>query len=62
MRVEYKERPRFDDYAAMHVLSHMILKLRWMGLDEEANRLEGAALALPPAERRSVSYGPLGPN
>jgi len=36
----------------------LIRKLRWLGLDEEAERLECAASTLPPEHRCGVSLGP----
>jgi hypothetical protein len=36
----------------------LIRKLRWIGLEEEAQRLEAAVSALPPEERGSVSAEP----
>jgi len=36
----------------------LIRKLRWIGLEDEARRLETAVSALPPEERGSVSAGP----
>ena len=36
----------------------LIRKLRWIGLDEEARRLELALSTLSPEERGSVSVGP----
>jgi hypothetical protein len=36
----------------------LIRKLRWIGLDDEARRLELAVSTLPPEERGSVSVGP----
>jgi hypothetical protein len=36
----------------------LIRKLRWIGLDEEARRLELAVSTLPPDERGTVSVGP----
>ena len=36
----------------------LIRKLRWIGLEEEAKRLESAVCTLPPEERGSVSVGP----
>lgn len=36
----------------------LIRKLRWMGLQEEAQRLEQAVSMLPPEERGTVSVGP----
>lgn len=37
----------------------LIRKLRWIGLDDEARRLEQALSTLPPEERGSVSAGPV---
>ncbi len=36
----------------------LIRKLRWIGLDDEARRLELAISTLPPEERGSVPVGP----
>ncbi len=36
----------------------LIRKLRWIGLEEEAERLEAALRTLPPDERAAVSMGP----
>jgi hypothetical protein len=36
----------------------LIRKLRWIGLDDEARRLEQAVSTLPPEERSSVAVGP----
>ena len=41
-----------------HELAQLIRKLRWIGLDDEARRLELAVSTLPPEERGSVSIGP----
>lgn len=38
--------------------SKLIRKLRWIGLEDEARRLETAVSTLPPEERGSVSAGP----
>lgn len=38
--------------------AHLIRKLRWIGLDEEAKRLELAVSTLPPQERGGVCCGP----
>lgn len=38
--------------------SKLIRKLRWIGLEDEARRLELAVSTLPPEERGSVSVGP----
>jgi hypothetical protein len=39
--------------------THLIIKLRWIGLDEEAQRLELAVSTLPP-EMRCGRGGPFG--
>jgi hypothetical protein len=44
-----------------HELAKLIRKLRWIGLDDEARRLELAVSTLPPEERGSVSVGPFKP-
>jgi hypothetical protein len=36
----------------------LIQKLRWIGLDDEATRLETAISELPPEERRDLSLAP----
>jgi hypothetical protein len=36
----------------------LIRKLRWIGMEEEARRLELAVSTLPPEQRDSVSAGP----
>jgi hypothetical protein len=42
-----------------HDWAERIRKLRWLGLDEEAKRLEAAAaIQVPKERRRSVSGGP----
>jgi hypothetical protein len=38
--------------------ARLIRKLRWIGLDEDARRLELAVSTLPPDERASVSFAP----
>ena len=38
--------------------SKLIRKLRWIGMEEEAHRLELAVRSLPPEERGTVSAGP----
>jgi hypothetical protein len=38
--------------------ARLIRKLRWIGMEEEARRLELAVSTLPPEERDSVSAGP----
>lgn len=58
MSPEREQRASFDDCADRSIAPQLILKLRWIGLDDEANKLEAAALALPADERGSVSCGP----
>ncbi len=36
----------------------LILKLRWIGLEDEARRLQQALRTLPPEDRATVSMGP----
>ena len=43
---------------APHNWAQLIRKLRWIGLEEEAKRLESAVSRLPPDERGSVCVGP----
>ena len=46
------------DRRPSHEWAKLIRKLRWIGLDDEARRLELAVSTLPPEERGSVSVGP----
>jgi hypothetical protein len=39
--------------------ARLIRKLRWIGLDDEARRLEQAVSTLPPEERGTTSAGPM---
>jgi hypothetical protein len=41
-----------------HDWARLIAKLRWIGLEEEAKKLELALRTLPPEERCGVSFGP----
>jgi hypothetical protein len=41
-----------------HELAKLIRKLRWIGLDEEAIRLQQVVRSLPPEQRGSVLVGP----
>jgi hypothetical protein len=41
-----------------HDWARLLHKLRWIGLEEEANRLELAVSTLPPEERCGASFGP----
>ena len=49
--VKLSERPQ-------HEWAGLIRKLRWIGFEDEARRLEQAVSTLPPEERGSVSVGP----
>jgi hypothetical protein len=40
-----------------HDWARLILKLRWIGLDEEAKHLESAVATLRPEERRGTVCG-----
>ncbi len=42
-----------------HELTKLVRKLRWIGMDEEAQRLEAAMAALPVGERGADATGPL---
>jgi len=46
------------DRQSSHEWGKLIRKLRWIGLDDEARRLELAVSTLPPEERGTVSIGP----
>ena len=48
----------FIDRQSLHDWGKLIRKLRWIGLEDEARRLEQAVSTLPPEERGSVSVGP----
>lgn len=39
-------------------LTQMIIKLRWIGLEDEAKQLELEARRLPAEQRCGVSFGP----
>ena len=41
-----------------HDLAKLILKLRWIGMDDEARRLELAVRSVPAEQRGTVSAGP----
>lgn len=46
------------DEASRSGLTQMIIKLRWIGLEEEAKQLELEARRLPAEQRCGVSFGP----
>jgi hypothetical protein len=41
-----------------HDWAKLIRKLRWIGMEDEACRLQSAVCCLPPEERGTVSAGP----
>jgi hypothetical protein len=47
-----------NDHRPSSEWAKLIRKLRWIGLEDEARRLELAVSTLPPEERGSVSVGP----
>lgn len=44
--------------ALSHDYARLIQKLRWIGLDKEARRLESALDGLPPEERSGFNFDP----
>lgn len=52
-----KQSDRNDDESRV-ALIQMIIKLRWMGLENEAKQLEREAVGLPAEQRCGVSFGP----
>jgi hypothetical protein len=55
------ERPddsRVVDHLTRGEMAKLIRKLRWIGLEDEARRLQRIASTLPPEETGSVSAGP----
>jgi hypothetical protein len=55
--VDAKSRPAINERQSCE-LTKLIRKLRWIGLEDEARRLELAVSNLPAEERGSVSVGP----
>jgi hypothetical protein len=53
-----KDKQSSVDRKPSHEWAKLIRKLRWIGLDDEARRLELAVSTLPPEERGTVSIGP----
>jgi len=47
-----------NDEPTRSALTQMIIKLRWIGLEDEARQLESEARHLPAEQRCSVSFGP----
>jgi hypothetical protein len=56
------ENDAVDNMLAEHRCPHdwakLIRKLRWIGMEEEAHRLQMAVRSLPPEQRGTVSAGP----
>ncbi|GEM_PF-6346947 len=48
----------YRDEPARSALTQMIIKLRWIGLEDEAKQLELEAGRLPAEQRCGVSFGP----
>jgi len=55
-RSKRKNRP--DEETSRNSLTQMIIKLRWIGLEDEAKQLELQARRLPAEQRCGVSCGP----
>jgi hypothetical protein len=53
-----KNEENFIDRQSSREWAQLIRKLRWIGLEDEARRLELAVSTLPPEQRGSVSVGP----
>jgi hypothetical protein len=53
-----KNEENFIDRQSSREWAKLIRKLRWIGLEDEARRLELAVSTLPPEQRGSVSVGP----
>lgn len=47
----------FEEEASRSALTKMIIKLRWIGLEDEAKQLELEARRLPAEQRCGVSSG-----
>jgi hypothetical protein len=47
-----------NDEPTRNALTHMIIKLRWIGLDDEARQLESEARGLPAEQKCGESFGP----
>ena len=47
-----------DGEATRNALTQMIIKLRWIGREDEARQLELEADRLPAEQRCGVSFGP----
>jgi hypothetical protein len=54
----YEERAAGVRRAVPQDWAQLIRKLRWIGLAEEARRLEDAVSTIAPAERSKAEFGP----
>ena len=59
MEPPHNEGMVFQEPRLPHDWARLILKLRWIGLEDEANRLESAVATLRPEERCGTLCGPL---
>jgi len=49
---------RVGEHVTRGEMAKLIRKLRWIGLEDEARRLQRVASTLPPEDAGSVSAGP----
>lgn len=61
MEPQLEERPKAEcspTPSSVFSVLKLIIKLRWAGMDGEAERFESMAMALPSEARCSMSFGP----
>jgi len=58
MQQQHEENVAFLNERPACEWAKLIRKLRWIGLDDEARRLEQAVSTLPPEGRATVAAGP----
>ncbi len=56
--MERADEPRVSGHTSRGEMAKLIRKLRWIGMEDEARRLQRVASTLPPEEAGSVSVGP----
>ncbi len=56
--MERADELRVGGHQSRGEMAKLIRKLRWIGMEEEARRLQSVASTLPPEEAGSVSVGP----
>jgi hypothetical protein len=56
--VEIPDQPRVSDHTSRGEVAKLIRKLRWIGMEDEARRLQRIASTLPADEAGSVCAGP----